>query len=112
MIRRFVLVTLFAIAATPALAQFPPPGIYQCSASDGTLVGTLNLFVAGDYAWTGVNGVDGEGQVSSAGTDVEALSGPLADIHLKGAFRTDDMGETQFMFESDLGRFGCEIPKA
>jgi hypothetical protein len=100
------------LIATPALAQFPPPGIYQCSAGDGTLVGTLNLFVAGDYAWTGGNGVDGEGQVSSAGSDVTAISGPLADMHLKGAFRTDEMGETRFLFTSDLGRFGCEMPKA
>lgn len=101
-----------ALIATPSFAQFPPPGIYQCSDSGGVLVGTLNLFVAGDYAWTGANGIDGEGQVSSAGSDVEAISGPLADIHLSGAFRTDEQGETQFIFTSDLGRFGCEMPKA
>ena len=106
---RFAVALAAMLIATPAVAQFPPPGIYQCSDSGGALVGTLNLFVAGDYAWTGV---DGEGQVASAGTDVEALTGPLADIHLKGAFRTDEVGETQFVFESDLGRFGCEMPKA
>lgn len=109
---RIFLAATLALIVSPALAQFPPPGIYQCSDREGTLVGTLNLFVAGDYAWTGANGIDGEGQVTSAGTDVKAISGPLADIHLEGAYRTDDQGATQFIFTSDLGRFGCEMPTA
>ena len=37
------------LLATPALAQFPPPGIYACVNVNGGQVGKLSLLVAGDY---------------------------------------------------------------
>ena len=44
-----VLVALaLMIATTPALAQFPPPGIYGCEDAAGTKLGTLSLLVAGE----------------------------------------------------------------
>ena len=90
------------LLATPALAQFPPPGIYACTSS-GAPFGELTLFVAGDYAFKGADGATGAGQVASAGSDVDALSGPLAALHLQGAFGTDDMGKTTFRFTNPDG---------
>ena len=43
------------------------------------------------------------GQVASAGTDVDALRGPLKTLGLKGVFGTDDIGKTRFRFTGDAG---------
>ena len=90
------------LLATPALAQFPPPGIYACTSGDAPF-GELTLLVAGDYSFKGADGASGSGQVAPAGTDVDVLSGPLVAFHLKGAFGTDDTGVTTFRFTGDGG---------
>ena len=89
-----------AASAGPALAQFPPPGVYRCATAAGAPLGTLTLFAAGDYQFSvaadasfaekpGDPG-NGKGQLASAGTSVTAQSGPLATIyHWKGSFTTD-----------------------
>ncbi len=107
---RTVLIMVFALLATPAFAQFPPPGVYLCTLADGAKLGTWSLLVAGDYQFDAADGTSGKGQVASAGTDVEALTGPLADIHAKGTFATNDRGEAEFGFDSDRGRIGCVLP--
>jgi len=98
--------TIFALPlillATPALAQFPPPGVYACS-SAGAPFGELTLLVAGDYSFKGADGTTGSGQVASAGSDVDAVSGPLKALGLKGAFVTDDTGRTTFRFTAADG---------
>ena len=102
-----VLVALaLMIAATPALAQFPPPGIYACEDAAGAKLGTLSLLVAGDYQWD----ADGQtyiGQIASSGTNVEALSGPLGDAKWKGSFLTQ-MDRTSLVFETTTGQVVCE----
>ena len=47
------IVTFFALLliATPALAQFPPPGIYSCANDKGVALGVLSLLVA--LGWSG-----------------------------------------------------------
>lgn len=92
-----------------AVAQFPPPGIYRCVDHGGAPLGTLSLFVDGDYQFSvaadasfaekpGDPG-NGKGQLASAGTSVTAQSGPLATIyHWKGAFHTDAQRHTSFSF--------------
>jgi hypothetical protein len=108
---KFVIAAVLSIVASPALAQFPPPGVYMCIDSAGDVFGTWNLFVAGDYEFTAKDGTSGKGQVSSAGTSVEALTGPLADIHAKGSFGTDETsGETKFALTSDKGDLRCGLP--
>ena len=102
---RLLLALSLTLLATPALAQFPPPGVYACT-SAGAPFGELTLFVAGDYSFKGVDGKAETGQVASAGTDVDALSGPLQALHLKGAFGTDDTGATTFRF---TGPDGLEV---
>jgi hypothetical protein len=52
-------------------------------------------------------GAAGTGQIASAGASLRALSGPLADIHVKGVFATDDAGETRFTLDSDVGPIDC-----
>jgi len=105
----------FAIAiaacafASPALAQFPPPGIYPCTDATGHALGTLSLLVAGDYQWQAADGSSSTGQVASAATDIEALTGPLADAHWHGSFATD-AGRTSFVFETDAGKVTCALP--
>lgn len=99
---RTLLALPFILLATPALAQFPPPGIYACS-SAGAPFGELTLLVAGDYSFRAVDGTTGSGQVASAGTDVDALSGPLKTLGLKGVFGTDDTGTTTFRFTAADG---------
>lgn len=84
--------------ATPARAQFPPPGIYHCVDVDGMAVGDLTLLVAGDYSFTDTAGATGTGQVASAGSDVDPLSGPLAEMRLAGSFETSAEGKTVFVF--------------
>lgn len=100
---RFLLPVAFILVATPALAQFPPPGIYSCATADGAAVGELTLMVAGDYDFKGADGVVGKGQVASAGTDVTPLSGPLHERGYTGAFETDESGKTKFRFDGPEG---------
>ena len=95
--------TVLALLATPALAQFPPPGVYACVAETGDNLGELSLFVAGDYSFKNVDGNSGAGQIASAGTDVNPLSGPLKDLGLTGTFSTDATGKTVFKLESADG---------
>lgn len=95
----FAITALATLAlATPALAQFPPPGVYACVDGAGATVGEWSLFVAGDYSFKGADGNSRSGQVASAGTDVNPLSGPLKDMGLVGVFGTDDAGNTVFRF--------------
>ena len=100
---------LFALTA-PAFAQFPPPGVYACVDAKGTAFGTLTLLVAGDYDFKSGTIPSGGGQVASAGPSVNALTGPLADIHLKGSFSTDGRGEAVFIFDTDKGAIQCALP--
>lgn len=95
---RKTLACLFILVASPALAQFPPPGIYACTGADGVAVGEWTLLVAGDYAFTAADGTAGTGQVASAGSDVSAISGPLKALGWVGVFGTDDAGATLFRF--------------
>ena len=106
-------------AVSPALAQFPPPGIYHCSNADGSALGTLSLLVQGDYQFSvaaspafdekaGDPG-NGKGQLASAGKSVTAQSGPLADIyHWKGSFSTDAQRHTSFAFSGLKGAATCK----
>jgi hypothetical protein len=94
------------LLATPALAQFPPPGVYDCAAENGDKLGVLSLLVAGDYQWD-ANGMTSKGQIASSGTAVEALGGPLGDQHWHGSFFTQ-MDRTTFSFETDAGLVVCQ----
>lgn len=100
------LAAALALFATPALAQFPPPGVYACVSENGANLGELTLFVAGDYSFKNVDGNSASGQVASAGNDVNPLSGPLRDMQLTGVFSTDDTGKTVFKF---TGADGLEV---
>jgi hypothetical protein len=94
------------LAATPALAQFPPPGIYPCRTDlDQPALGTLSLLVAGDYQWA-ANGTSATGQIASAGNIVEAVTGPLADQHWRGSY-SEHGSETVFSFATDIGNVIC-----
>jgi|GEM_PF-1171482 hypothetical protein len=108
--KTLVTATAMFCLTLPALAQFPPPGIYDCSKSDGTAFGTLTLFVAGDYDFVTDDMPRGQGQVASSGPQVQALSGPLADIELRGSFVTDDRGDTEFDFTTSKGAIHCALP--
>ena len=101
----------FLALTAPALAQFPPPGIYVCIDAHGNAFGTLSLFVAGDYDIASEAVPRGQGQVTSAGTQVTAQSGPLADIGLHGRFSTNVYGDTVFDFETSLGAIKCGLPQ-
>lgn len=103
---RLPLIIALTLLATPALAQFPPPGIYKCANADGGAVGTLSLLVAGDYQFDDAAGKSSTGQVASASTSVEALTGPLKDQHWRGDFSTD-MGKTVFVFDTSVGKVTC-----
>lgn len=101
---RLLLIALaFVLIASPALAQFPPPGVYACADGAGAALGELSLFVAGDYAFARPDGSSGEGQVASAGTDVNPLSGPLKEMGLTGVFGTDEAGNTVLRFNGPDG---------
>ncbi len=93
---------------SPALAQFPPPGVYNCADAGGGTVGVLALLPGGDYEFTlPADGV-WQGQMSSAGTAVRALTGGLADEYaFEGSFETDAEGVTRFAFSSRLGPITC-----
>ena len=103
---RFLLALPLLVLATPALAQFPPPGIYACVNVNGGQVGSLSLLVAGDYQFDDASGKSFTGQIASASTSVEALTGPLADQHWKGDFTTA-AGKTTFVFTTDSGKVTC-----
>lgn len=103
------LIALALLLPSPALAQFPPPGIYDCASAEGGAVGVLSLLVAGDYQWD-ANGSSATGQMASAGDSVEALTGPLVDQHWRGGFSTDDTGGTTFQFDTDVGAVTCSLP--
>jgi hypothetical protein len=104
---RLPLALTLALLATPALAQFPPPGIYKCANANGGAVGTLSLLVAGDYQFDDAAGASSTGQIASASTSVEALTGPLGDQHWRGDFSTD-MGKTVFVFNTRIGKVTCK----
>ena len=99
------LITFAAIAfVTPALAQFPPPGIYSCVTNDGTPWGELTLMVAGDYHFRDIaSGVESTGQLASSGTSVAPVSGLLDERRLSGVFETDETGKTVFRFDGPEG---------
>jgi hypothetical protein len=97
---------LLLLLTAPALAQFPPPGIYSCVSESGDKLGALSLLVAGDYAWQGADGAPTTGQMASASNSVEALSGPLGEQHWKGTFSTE-AGKTTFVFATDAGKVSC-----
>lgn len=103
---RFPFALPLLVLATPALAQFPPPGVYDCRGFDGTRLGTLSLLVGGDYRWD-AGKVTSTGQVASSGSTMEALTGVLADQHWQGSFLTQ-MDRTMFSFETDAGPIVCE----
>ena len=94
------------LIVTPALAQFPPLGVYDCEDTAGTKLGTLSLLVAGDYQWD-AGGQTFMGQIASSGTNVEALSGPLGEAKWTGSFLTQ-MDRTSFVFETTSGQVTCE----
>jgi hypothetical protein len=100
------IVAALLLSTTPALAQFPPPGVYSCADGSGGNVGTLTLLVAGDYAFAAPDGSSGAGQVASAANAVTPLSGPLKDMGLSGVFGTDESGNTLFRF---TGAGGADI---
>ena len=102
---RLLLILPLLFAATPALAQFPPPGVYQCTDAAGAELGVLSLLVAGDYQWD-AGGTSTKGQVASAGNSVEALTGPLGDRHWRGSY-AEEMGVTTFAFDTDGGKVAC-----
>jgi len=104
---RLALAALFALVACPALAQFPPPGIYACSDASGGSLGTLSLLTAGDYQWDTPDGKSATGQIASASTTVTAQTGILADQHWAGAFATN-AGATTFTFSTDTGAVTCK----
>lgn len=104
--RPLIAAAVLVLLATPALAQFPPPGVYKCVSENGANLGELTLFVAGAYSFKNVDGNSASGQVASAGSDVNPLSGPLKDMQLTGVFGTDDTGKTTFRF---TGADGLEV---
>lgn len=105
---RVALIIVASLVFTaPALAQFPPPGIYSCAGDDGDKLGTLSLLVAGDYQWQAADGTASSGQIASASNSVEALSGPLGDAHWRGSFSTE-AGRTTFSFATDSGKVSCQ----
>jgi hypothetical protein len=109
--KKTVAATALILATTaPALAQFPPPGVYICVDMSGASFGTLTLQVAGDYDFSSDATIGGSGQVASSGNSVNALSGPLADIDLTGSFTTDERGNATFTFQTTLGSVLCGLP--
>jgi hypothetical protein len=102
--RPYALATALILLATSALAQFPPPGVYACVDAGGVSLGELTLFVAGDYSFKDATGNSASGQVASAGSDINPLSGPLRDMELRGVFGTDDTGRTVFKLTGPAAR--------
>ena len=108
--KSLVAATILMCLTLPAAAQFPPPGIYHCTDAAGASFGMLTLFVAGGYDFAAEDMPRGQGQVASSGPQVQALSGPLADIALKGSFITDENGDTVFDFTTSMGPVRCALP--
>lgn len=108
---RPIAITIAALALTtaPALAQFPPPGIYQCINLDGEDFGVLTLLVGGDYQFTSDMTAEGSGQIASSGNSVRAVTGPLADIELAGSYVIDLNGNAFFMLGATLGGISCAV---
>lgn len=104
---RIALVAAFSLIAAPALAQFPPPGIYTCADANGAKLGALSLLTAGDYQWDTPDGKSQTGQIASASTSVTAVTGPLAGQHWTGDFATS-AGATTFTFKTDAGPVSCQ----
>ena len=100
--RKHLIAALLFASTTPALAQFPPPGIYRCTQASGALVGELTLFVGGDYSFRGDKENASSGQLASAGTDINPLSGPLRDMGLIGTFFAEE-GATVLQFAGPQG---------
>lgn len=96
-------------AASPALAQFPPPGVYLCVDMAGGPFGTLTLQAAGDYDFAAADGIGGTGQLASSANTINAISGPLADIGLTGTFTTGANG-AEFMLSTLQGSVLCALP--
>ena len=105
-----ITIAMLALTTTPALAQFPPPGIYRCVDMNGTAFGTLTLLVAGDYEFSSKTTIGGSGQVASSGNSVNALTGPLEDIKMNGSFTIDERGNASFMLTTTLGSVLCALP--
>ena len=105
------MIAALALLATPALAQFPPPGIYSCTDASGAILGTISLLVAGDYQWDTPDGRSATGQIASAGNSVEAVSGPLAAQRWMGGFTTE-IGKTVFVFKTNGGEVKCGMKPA
>lgn len=101
--RPIQLAAALVLIASPALAQFPPPGVYACVDGSGAKLGEFTLFVAGDYSFKDKTGNSASGQVASASNDVNPLSGPLKDMGLVGVFGTGDTGKTMFKFSNPSG---------
>jgi hypothetical protein len=111
MIQRFAItIATLALTTLPALAQFPPPGVYQCIDLEGRAFGILTLLVGGDYQFQSDATIGGSGQIASSGNSVNAVSGPLADIDLSGSFTPDPTGNPVFMFGTTLGGVMCALP--
>lgn len=104
--RQILALALALLVSSPALAQFPPTGFYDCVDADKVKLGVLTLQAGGDYMWE-ADGAVLTGQITSAGVDVEALTGVLADKHWRGLFFTV-MGATKFTFDTDDGKVMCE----
>lgn len=100
--REILIAALLAAWVTSALAQFPPPGIYACADADGAPVGELTLLVAGDYSLKRPDGSSADGQLASAGTDINPVSGPLSEMQLTGTFY-DEAGSTVLQFSGPEG---------
>jgi hypothetical protein len=113
--------TLIALAAlvpttSPALAQYPPPGIYACTIAPNAPVGTLVLMTLGDYQFT-VDGKpddpgNGNGQLASSGNVISPVSGPFHDVYTAtGSFETDTAGVTVLTFtRADGSVMTCAVP--
>lgn len=100
--RKVLIAALLIASTTPALAQFPPPGIYACTEASGASVGALTLLVGGDYAFDDGKGSKGIGQLASAGSDINPLAGPLKAMELVGTFFAEE-GSTVLQFVGPRG---------
>lgn len=105
-----ITIVVTTLTTAPAMAQFPPPGIYQCVDMAGKAFGMLGLQAGGDYDFASSATIGGSGQVASSGNAVTAISGPLADIDLAGSFSSDASGAVSFMLTSTLGSVLCAVP--
>ena len=100
--RKHLITALLLTVTTPALAQFPPPGIYACTEASGAKLGELTLLVGGDYAFRADGTDSATGQLASAGTDINPLSGPLKAMELVGTFFAEE-GRTVLQFVGPRG---------